>query len=533
MQRVEYVEIPSVKPKDYYLILRQIYNHIISKKPSFKMFRRWMREKGWWDKENAELLMFMMDLKPTDPVQIGKFGQKLVMLMDESEAREAIGRRLVDMNPLLAKYCLEAMDVENEGKIQSSRELFKMVDSFVYPGEKLKLRHFNAWVAWAEAGNLIRLIGIRWGLTDFAKRILPQLRALDPDEFLEDEEDGVNVTIFGEVEGELDEEGGEQEVDVQEETPAEAVEQDEVGEEKEVVEAPKEVEKAPEVVKEVVEDVRGEAVKVEVARQRFVYEATTPDIFVIQKGVRVNQWQLKDTAKAVKDWWDNYGGKRLFNFKGLIGDMKEPAQMAIAMYVALLVGRGYESTAVSMMAAQLNSLGVFKQLGAGKISASLLKTAYQVAYDEQAEAMVEALGFVGAAIKGLKGLKWGDYKDPKELIGAVHEQVFFGVGGLAPFVLIREAYQAGLIEGEVAKAGFIPFYNARLQAFRLGFLNSVYAEDFNALKEIALGLVEYFGEDVDFEQPLLHMPLAFGCRFGCGNTANCPFTCREKGPYNV
>ena len=96
MQKTDFVEIPNVKSKDYFMVLRQIYSRVNSHKPRFKEFRQWMREKGWWDKPNADNLMFMLDLTATDPVAMGAFAARIVSEMDEPTGREIIGERLIE-----------------------------------------------------------------------------------------------------------------------------------------------------------------------------------------------------------------------------------------------------------------------------------------------------------------------------------------------------------------------------------------------------------------------------------------------------
>lgn len=511
MQKIDFVEIPGVKPKDYFLTLRQIYKHVMSHSPTYKEFRRWMREKGWWDKEQADALMAMLGLSTTDPVGMEPFTREIADEMDEDKGKHVIGRRLIDLNPLLAKYCIESMDVENDGRIQSTRELFKMIDSFIYPGEKPTLPAFNAWMAWAEAGDLVRLIGIRWGLSAFARENLPKLKAIDVDEFLEDEEEEDAAPIFSPPETAAPV--------AEEPPPVQATPQPVAG--PQAAHEPTITDNAP------IEVPRSEAAPVPVQAPQF------PGFYMVFQAPALDKAALKQSAASVCDWWSRYPAKRTLNF-GVLKDMGQDLTTKFhAFYVALCMGRGNDYSKVMMTAGALRSAGVFDSLAKGKSPMAGLKRAYQGAWDMQSAALIESAVFLIGQANAIKAFDFGSFQDPKALLNALDTQVFQGTGGLAPFVAARVAHDAGLLAQDLVAAAFIPFFAVRQQAFRMGFIDHIYCNNFHELVQTAMVLAGYFGPDCAFEQPLMQMPAAFGCAFNCGRQAGCPFTCREKQAYNV
>jgi len=510
MQKIDFVEIPNVRPKDYFLTLRQVYSRIESHQPTFKEFRRWMREKGWWDKANAVELMNVLGIGSTNPVGMQPFALEIAGESDEEHGKELIARRLIELNPLLAKYCLESMDVENDGRIQSTRELFKLVDSFVYPGTKPTLTAFNAWMSWAEAGGLVRLIGIRWGLSALARQMMPRLRAIDADEFLEDEE------------------AGEDDVPVFEPAPVEKIAETPV-EDEEILQ-----DQEPDVPDRVVkteepsyDDFSPSQVPVPVR------SPLVPSFYMVFSGPATDTASLKKNAVMISDWWSSYPSKQDLNFS-VLRDMDGSVVTRLhAFFVALNIGRGHEFNKVMMVAGSLRAAGVFDALAKGKSPVSGIKKAYQGAWNLKTAAMTESSAFMISQAGAIRAFDFNAFNGPDTLLDALETEIFMGVGGLAAFVAARIAINTGLLNKSMSAAGFIPFFTARQQAFRMGFIDRLYCNDFNELKETALTLAGLFGPDASFEQAFLQMPGAFGCAFNCGHQANCPFQCREKIAYNV
>jgi hypothetical protein len=186
-QRVDYSVFPGVREDAYVATINKIIGHIRRSQLTARDFREWMKDEGLWLKEEAPHLLSFLDIHTEGQVHLGPFAERFFAAPDEDVARELLYKRMVDENTLLMKYALEALDTEGGGRLHSTNELHRMLTSYVYPGKQVGLVQFQNWIKWIVASGRVKLIGIRWGLTDLGKQAVPRLRALDADEFLEDE----------------------------------------------------------------------------------------------------------------------------------------------------------------------------------------------------------------------------------------------------------------------------------------------------------------------------------------------------------
>ena len=211
MQRVDFEAIAGTRFDQYMGKLRLILSFLQQPGNSkFKLFRDFARKQGMWEKERAPVLFSLVDIAwDKTTVKVGKTAKKLAQARSDQDFQQALFDRLKEVNILLVKYVLEALDVQQGGRLHSIHELYRMITSYVYPGKYITLTAFQAWVDWLAASGVIRLIGIRWGLSERGQKIVPELRAMDLDEILEDmaDEDG---------EGEADDEDDEADEDADE-----------------------------------------------------------------------------------------------------------------------------------------------------------------------------------------------------------------------------------------------------------------------------------------------------------------------------
>ncbi|MCO4760161.1 MAG: hypothetical protein KC502_01575 [Myxococcales bacterium] len=187
MQQVEYSVFPNVSDAIFLPTINKILGHIQRTSPTFKEFREWMREDGLWHKELVPQVLSIMDVTLKPKPKLGKWAKGLLDAEDTEAQQEHIFKLLLDGNTLLVKYVMEALDMEGGGRLHSTYELHRMLTSYVYPGETIRLPDFQAWIRWIVLSGRVKLIGIRWGLTDAGKEIVPRLRMIDVEEFLEDE----------------------------------------------------------------------------------------------------------------------------------------------------------------------------------------------------------------------------------------------------------------------------------------------------------------------------------------------------------
>ncbi|PIE20646.1 MAG: hypothetical protein CSA66_00430 [Proteobacteria bacterium] len=185
-QRVDYEAIPSTRYDQYVFKLRNVLNQLAGGPVRFKTLRDFLRKQGMWDRDKAPTVFSIIDVSwDKKSVAVGKFAKRLANASDEDFQR-LLFDRLRELNILLVKYVLEALDVEAGGRLHSVHELYRMITSYVYPGDYITLPSFQAWIDWMAATGFIKLVGIRWALSDKGIAELVELKAMDVEEILED-----------------------------------------------------------------------------------------------------------------------------------------------------------------------------------------------------------------------------------------------------------------------------------------------------------------------------------------------------------
>lgn len=186
-QRIDYAFFPGVRDEALWPTVNKVLGHVKRSELAMRDFRDWLKDAGLWQKDEATALLELLDLQQTPVVHLGAWAEQVFAAKDDAAARDLLYKRLCDENILLVKYVLEALDVEGGGRLHSTSELHRMLTSYVYPGQHVGRVAFEAWIKWIVASGRVKLVGIRWGLTDLGKAAVPRLRTVDADEFLEDE----------------------------------------------------------------------------------------------------------------------------------------------------------------------------------------------------------------------------------------------------------------------------------------------------------------------------------------------------------
>lgn len=186
-QRIDYATFPGVREEALLATVNKVFGHLRRNQLTTREFRDWMKEEGLYNKDDAHHLLAFLDIQNEGQVALGPWAEKFFAASTEEQMRELIFKRLLDENTLLVKYTLEALDIEGGGRLHSTHELHRMLTSYVYPGKPITLEPFKNWIKWAVVSGRIKMIGIRWGMTDLGKQAVPRLRTVDVDEFLEDE----------------------------------------------------------------------------------------------------------------------------------------------------------------------------------------------------------------------------------------------------------------------------------------------------------------------------------------------------------
>lgn len=190
-QRVEFDLFPNTRPEQLAGKLHVAVNFNGGLDGiGFKAYRAHLRKHGLWDKSRASTIFSLIDVSwDRETVSFGPLARSIHQADDEEAIQEAIFGRLRDVNALLVKYVFDALDMENGGRLHSENELYRMITSYVYPGEFITLTSFQAWIHWMAGAGYLKIVGIRWALTDRAKAYLPEVRGMDVEEILEDLEE--------------------------------------------------------------------------------------------------------------------------------------------------------------------------------------------------------------------------------------------------------------------------------------------------------------------------------------------------------
>jgi len=189
-QRVDYEPLPSTRYDQYIFKLRNVLSALQSGSMNFKSFRDFLRKQGIWEKDRSAGMLSLVDISwDKREVKVGKVAKRLMATHSDSDFQDVLFERLKEVNILLVKYVLEALDVESGGRLHSVHELYRLITSYVYPGEYITLTNFQAWIDWLAATGYIKLVGIRWALGDKGLKIVGELRAMDIEEILEDMEE--------------------------------------------------------------------------------------------------------------------------------------------------------------------------------------------------------------------------------------------------------------------------------------------------------------------------------------------------------
>ncbi len=190
-QRVAYEQIPGTRFDQYIFKLRLVLGYLNTPGGTkFKGFRDFLRKQNLWDKDKSEILFGVLDISwDKTTVKVGKTAKRLNSAHSDSDFQNVLFERLKEVNILLVKYVLEALDVTQGGRLHSVHELYRMITSYVYPGTYITLTAFQAWIEWLAASGYIKLVGIRWALSDKGQKVVSELRQMDVDEIMEDMED--------------------------------------------------------------------------------------------------------------------------------------------------------------------------------------------------------------------------------------------------------------------------------------------------------------------------------------------------------
>lgn len=520
-QEVSFAVFPNTQPIAVPSTLALVLGEAARSSPTPKALREFLRMRNLFDKAGFDTLMAFLDIRVGgDKVTLGPFGRRLYETDEEPEVRRRLAERLIERNPLLAKYCLEAMDTEHGGRLHSTNELYRMITSYVYPGKKPTLPSFRAWVDWAVAAGVLKLVGIRWAIGDNGREALPRLRAVDVEEFLAEEAAGADEEA----------QGPEADEAAEPESAVSRVEAAPVAASEAPVEAPSAPPPAETPVAPMPEPppprtrpaparVVGPAVPSPV--DRAVFRPATP-----------GPEDLDAARDALCAWYEGFPGRRALGMAevGLDVGGKAAALWHEAAFAALLWARGIPPQVIRAVLQAFREAAVLPALARGRVPLDALRAL--MVRDPRPEVvaaceavvhmprMFEPLDDLGTTLKA---------EDAREVLWGLWRRLYEPVAPLAPFVFARFLWEGGRLRKTAAEAAFVPWFRVRENAFRIGLADRLYADGFGDLVDFAVTLAARFGPPA-FEGPLAQVHEGFGCAFACPRASVCPLpACREKG----
>ena len=185
MQELNFAVMAGCKANELLPKLGLIVDCVIRKKMNLKELKRELKKQDLYDAETFETLLNFLDIE-TDgsKVKCGEFLKTLKDIIAPEDRQRHLFKHLTAKNEILMKYVIDGL----AERLYSTNELYRYITSYVYPGGIPTLGSFKAWMAWLEASGHIKVIGIRWGLSDLGKESRDEIiKLIDVDDILESE----------------------------------------------------------------------------------------------------------------------------------------------------------------------------------------------------------------------------------------------------------------------------------------------------------------------------------------------------------
>ncbi len=585
-QRIDFAAFPGVREENMLASMNKVYGHIRRNQMTSREFRDWLKDENLWNKDEAAALFSLLDVLQDGVVRLGPWGERFFAADTEEAMRDQVYRRLLDENTLLVKYTLEALDAEGGGRLHSTHELHRLMTSYVYPGQQITLEPFKTFIKWLVVSGRMKLIGIRWGLTDVGKMAVPRLRTIDVDEFLEDEKNAEAVPApvaapaaapvarpAAPVSEKLTaapvakpaaaksaaSKADDEELDEDLDMPPEAEPVDDaafakyVAQFEEPVAAPApapskpaakakaEPKSAPTAVPELQPQAHVRQTPT-VLSQPLHTDTTTPQVVVRFSRVEAAcQRAPLDPAGVVQALRDHgrtagYGGGSLLLAHGLESRMaqNEPARH---LFLASLLARCYAVTGDGTLADEL-----LERTGGTLTPLALLLDRPEALVDglvrwnlagstpavTQLRAVLTDAAIGGRALKAQGDLPQQLSESPSAevLVGTLGQTVLRGAQPVACFWLAREMVRAGLwTRPSASEIAFVPWRCVRMMAYRLRLIDSHFALGVPQLLTVAKRMVLLFPPSSVEAAALEALAPADHLRFDCNGVVACQQPC--------
>ena len=532
-QRVDYEALPGTRYDQYVPKLRAIAQFVgTAEGRQFKPFRDFVRRQGLWDKAKSVTMFSLIDLSwDRQQVLKGGLAGRIESASSDDEVRELLFERLRKDNLLLLKYVLEALDVESGGRLHSVHELYRMVTSYVYPGEYVTLPNFQAWMEWLAATGLIKMVGIRWGLSERGLAVIQEFTSLDVEEILEDmAEEALEAATRSEViaadEG-VESVNSEPEEDAENEGPEDildgvmSVSQEPENDPEE--ESASEVNVAPRARGKrtahvgttlhpqglAIARVSGPASTASAGQSLPAVTQPEPSLATLI-GARSD---MKAMSATIRGWYEQWRGWPTFSAALLGVDTGPEGQegdtlLAELAILALLIEGLPVQPQLLAAARRIRQSGFFDALHSdGGFSAAL--DALGDVDDEPwlraaCARLVHAHGIKRRLASG--GSVMASIEQASTVSEALHllrDRVFGGATSEAPFWVIRELVRDGIIDGvKFAPATVVPTARLLNNAARIGLIPRAQISSFEGLIEASACVAEHFGPETGYGEAL-------------------------------
>lgn len=578
-QRVEFAVFPNTPERATLSTVNKVLGHAHrNPQMGLKQFREWLREQNLWDKETSPLVLELIGIQTHPKYQWTPFATQLYSAPDEPQQQQILFRRLRDENVLLAKYVLTSIDVDSGGRLHSSHELYRVLTSYVYPGAYITLPSFQAWIRWMQACDAIRYIGIRWGLGEVGKAAIPWLRSRDDDEILEDmadDDDGhpgdtvqlepaavtpapvITTVPSPNLAGgplQADSVTDEDLPDIPDEAVPPGVEvlEPHAAQPDGSIEPPR--------TQTTQSTIFAQRTSSAAARQESTTSIppvtqTRPTVMpgvpfpvlgaVGHSPVRLlpmplDAEALAKTAEWIRTFWVTWPVKKKFGADhfGIHTEQYDADRglfLSKLAYLAVLVTETTHPAVVRGFWEKLSEVRFLERTWAHPESFSELLIdldffADNPVYAKLAETLVYSLAF---QVRVRKNAQWAEHLDQvldgRTLSESLGNVVYRGAFHMAPFWVIGQLVSLGLMDRpEIRTMAIVPTYRLRENAYRLGFVDSLYAESLPAWFSSSEAISHHFGPNEGFGDALEAISDHLGCSFNCGKVYVCPLSCREK-----
>ena len=532
MQEVNYAVMAGCTAIELLPKLGLIANFIQKEKPDLKGLKRFFKQHDFFDKERFETLLRFLDIDFSNEkiIKNSEFMAELLKIIDPEDRKRHLFKHLTAKNEILMKYAMDAL----AERLHSTNEMYRYITSYVYPGRYLTFVDFKCWMLWLEASGHIKVVGIRWGLSELGKEAMDNdIKMIDVDDLL-DEESADSDDDDDDDDDDDNDEISSRDDDDDDDDPAPAPK---------AAPAASHIAAAP--IAAAVESTPISSTHVEVVVQPVVPKADETPLTLVKEAFaaadeeeledeegepgsapavqiqmfRMDESLVEQNYRAVQVWWRNRPGGKLLtaaDYGISKEDFDEDPVYALfrlsALALQLFRYAGHLNTSRGGQAyAMLNQMGFYSNLirstqSVDKILAGLFNGGLGQHADDFANlhyllVIRRSLKQLGA--DGVKSLLQAE--SMSDVVSGLWQHIGLFQLTYEIIWMARELAAMGVVTCEDKNMiGVVPLPKVRETAFRLGFIETPYAADFAHLVSISRRLAKFFNADDAWEAPLVY-----------------------------